>query len=352
MDPRQRFLFGAFFIVDQLPPDRVREFEFGIDLHQWTLDTRFRGFKMIPPGFHVIHYSSRSRLQRHTFLRHFQAQELLVVRYNTATESFDICLDGDTVAERRQQLMEMDASLAAYPLDAQSEAWPVLTSRITPPLLIQVVPHLEMTSMTASNIPDETGMQVDDKLALQFTPLDLKRSFHNLDVGMDRTRWAQDKSWLLQDIIQRSVDILGELQLGFVALLVGQNYEGFEQWKRLIICCCFSQHAQQSPDYQPFFCQLVDVLIAQCEAMPKDFFLDMFLGDNFLKKSMKQMYATAFWDVTLEDIKRMHELRTKLQTLDTLMSTQFAWPMGAEALEDEKRKDAEEDEDGPVIVEL
>lgn len=49
----QRLLFeGATLVVLDVPVDT----EFGIDLKSWNVGNKFKGIKMIPPGFHYVHY--------------------------------------------------------------------------------------------------------------------------------------------------------------------------------------------------------------------------------------------------------------------------------------------------------
>lgn len=49
----QRLLVeGAALIVLNVPNNT----EFGIDLKSWNTGDDFKGVKMIPPGFHYVHY--------------------------------------------------------------------------------------------------------------------------------------------------------------------------------------------------------------------------------------------------------------------------------------------------------
>lgn len=49
----QRLLFeGATLVMLDVPVGT----EFGIDLKSWNTADRFKGVKMIPPGFHYVHY--------------------------------------------------------------------------------------------------------------------------------------------------------------------------------------------------------------------------------------------------------------------------------------------------------
>lgn len=43
---------GATLVVLNVPSGT----EFGIDLKSWNTEDNFKGIKMIPPGFHYVHY--------------------------------------------------------------------------------------------------------------------------------------------------------------------------------------------------------------------------------------------------------------------------------------------------------
>lgn len=49
---RRLFSEGAVLVVLDVP-ERT---EFGVDYNSWTLGPKFKGVKMIPPGFHFVYY--------------------------------------------------------------------------------------------------------------------------------------------------------------------------------------------------------------------------------------------------------------------------------------------------------
>ena len=46
----ERFEYGAFLLIENLPVGS----DIGINLHAWQVGPKFRGIKMIPPGFHIV----------------------------------------------------------------------------------------------------------------------------------------------------------------------------------------------------------------------------------------------------------------------------------------------------------
>jgi A1 cistron-splicing factor AAR2 len=49
---RQLFAEGAVLVLLDVPEGT----EFGIDYNSWHVGPKFKGIKMIPPGFHFIFY--------------------------------------------------------------------------------------------------------------------------------------------------------------------------------------------------------------------------------------------------------------------------------------------------------
>ena len=56
---RQLFAEGAVLVLLDVPEGT----EFGIDYNSWQVGPKFKGIKMIPPGFHFIFYRHVRALQ-------------------------------------------------------------------------------------------------------------------------------------------------------------------------------------------------------------------------------------------------------------------------------------------------
>ena len=89
MSPEEaRILFdnGSVLIVLNLPIGTV----FGIDMKVYLVAENFRGLKMIPPGFHFIHYSAISKdgsnVPRKGFFHYFHKQEILIKKWDASEE--------------------------------------------------------------------------------------------------------------------------------------------------------------------------------------------------------------------------------------------------------------------------
>jgi AAR2 C-terminal repeat region/AAR2 N-terminal domain len=89
------------------------------------------------------------------------------------------------------------------------------------------------------------------------------------------TEFGVDKTVSLEAVIRDGwrgdeAGVLGELQFSFICFLVGQSFDGFEQWKKLVIVICGCQAAvSRRPQ---FFAHAVQVLAAQLKHVPLEFF--------------------------------------------------------------------------------
>lgn len=101
----------------------------------------------------------------------------------------------------------------------------------------------------------------------------------------DTTRLHMDRSAQLEEMITKEykgneLGILGELQLAYIAFLLGQNYDGFEQWKALLLLLCNCESAV--PARPELFAELLRSFFAQLSQAPQDLFGEDLTKENFL----------------------------------------------------------------------
>jgi len=77
----------------------------------------------------------------------------------------------------------------------------------------------------------------------------------------------------------------GELQFSFVCFLIGNVYEGFEHWKRLLALLCRAENSMRSRG--ELYLGLIGVLYHQLGEIPPDFFVDIVSQDNFLTSTLQ-----------------------------------------------------------------
>merc|ERR1719498_1769023 len=101
----------------------------------------------------------------------------------------------------------------------------------------------------------------------------------------ETTQMHMDRSGQLDEMIKKEyrgneLGILGELQLAYIAFLLGQNYDGFEQWKSLLLLLCSCEHAVTTrPE---LFAELLRSFFSQLSQAPQDLFGDDLTKENFL----------------------------------------------------------------------
>merc|ERR1740121_2345603 len=95
---------------------------------------------------------------------------------------------------------------------------------------------------------------------------------------LDRT--AQLEQMITREYAGCEMNILGELQLAYIAFILGQNYDGFEQWRELLrLLCSCEASVLVRPD---LFAELCRAFFAQLSQAPSDLFGDDLTKDNFL----------------------------------------------------------------------
>lgn len=82
-----------------------------------------------------------------------------------------------------------------------------------------------------------------------------------------------------------SLYLTGELQFAFVCFLLGNVYEAFEHWKRLLNLLCRSETAMVK--HHALYVSLISILYHQLGEIPADFFVDIVSQDNFLTSTLQ-----------------------------------------------------------------
>ncbi|GMT14800.1 hypothetical protein PFISCL1PPCAC_6097, partial [Pristionchus fissidentatus] len=327
---------GAFIILRDFPVGS----EFGIDYKSWKTGDKFMGLKMIPPGVHFVYVSVKG-MPRIGFFHHFESKEVLVKKWNKTTEDLDEATVSNEEIERyRSNLKNMDGMLGPYPYD-EYRKWYSLTDFITKRDVDRLNPEkgrisaqaelesLETKMQRESDVgcsnkvdrenprrmrfADEEGlpvMEVIPGFEIQFTPIP--------QLPGDRGRKADHTPYLQRILSSCSVNqLLAELQYAFVCFLIGQVYEGLEQWKKMIHLVCLSP---ASIDKQrELFAVLMRVLFFQVKECPKDFFIDILSKDNFLTTTLSVMFAN------IADSKADDELKKKSANFKLLLERNFKW---------------------------
>ncbi|KAJ2804314.1 hypothetical protein H4S07_004254 [Coemansia furcata] len=249
------------------------------------------------------------------------------------------------------------------------ERWSMLTCFITPDMLHRVLPAGdEFSSATGSAYEDEemeaarrmleqqTGtpvptaeMTAESADRFAFPHVDVRHSVPpNADPSLV-CRYGVDKSWLLKSTLSRYWNgdpgaLVGEFQLAFLIILVGQNFAGLEHWKRLLHLVLGSVEALED-SAESLFVPMLKTLDDQLNECPKEFGTSVLDQDNFLARIL----TTFVLNVYESEVPEKRALEDGVQKVRETLATRFQWvlPSGSQ-IQDEA--DVEEGEYAPQIV--
>ncbi|KHN72383.1 Protein AAR2 -like protein [Toxocara canis] len=341
---RHLFETGAFLIFTDVPEGT----EFGIDYKSWHVGPKFSGLKMIPPGVHFIFFSVKTA-PRIGFFHYFKEKEIVVRKWDHLKEDM---LTEPTTAEEvtriRANLKNIDNRLGAYPYETY-RSWFALSNYIKEKSIMRLKPEDERGSITGQaelvtleseveanlgmstsrvdrehptrfRFADENGlpiMRIKQGFKIRFTPLEspLVSDSHVVEIGFDRSAQL-DK--IIATFDGDSDEVLAEIQFAFVCFLMGQVYESFEQWKRLIHLLCSCSKALTT--YSNLYMALLPVIHFQLKECPKDFFVDIVSRDNFLTTVLSRLFAN------IEDSESADaSLKEKSEKFKNFLTKRFRW---------------------------
>ncbi|XP_042742586.1 protein AAR2 homolog [Lagopus leucura] len=364
---KRLFFEGAAVVVLGVPEGT----EFGIDCNSWTAGPRFRGVKMVPPGVHFVHCSAaRSgggaetgpRAGRFLCLRPRQVRAL---RWEPGSEELrEAALEEEEALGR--DLREMDAFLGPYPYETLKK-WISLSGFVGEAAVERLRPESGQISAFSEVLPVRAGRHGRDRAGQKLPPYDAgcgsyaegmarlpemrpragteirftelpRQTYPDGASPEEITRHSMDLSYALEKVIARSYagrpqELLAELQFAFICFLIGNVYDAFEHWKRLLNILCRSEEAIAK--YQELYANLIFVLYHQLNEIPSDFFVDIVSQDNFLTSTL-QVFFSYTCNAAVDGA-----LRKKAEKFKAHLTKKFKWDF-----------DAEPDDCVPVVVEL
>ncbi|XP_036961389.1 protein AAR2 homolog isoform X1 [Acanthopagrus latus] len=372
MDPdvaRRLFEEGAFLVLLGVPQGT----ELGIDCKSWQVGPRFKGVKMIPPGIHFLHYCSANPPscggeigpKTGLFLT-LKPREILLANWDPKTEDLDFSAsqNEEEVSRIRASLRDLDPFLGPYPYEVMRK-WVSLTDRLSQEVASSLQPLSGRVCAFSDVVPvvdfrhtkdreeqprNDTACQSMkeglDRLPrmkhregteLRFSTIP-EKNYPPGATPAEITQCSMDLSYALETVLEKNhrlqpLNLLGELQFAFVCFLIGNVYEGFEHWKRLLVLLCRAEEAMR--ERKELYLGLIAVLYHQLGEIPPDFFVDIVSQDNFLTSTLQDFFQFASGpgvDGTLR--KRAEKFKAHL-------TKKFRWDF-----------DADLDDCAPVVVEL
>ncbi|VDK47737.1 unnamed protein product [Anisakis simplex] len=343
---RHLFETGAFLIFTGVPEGT----EFGIDYKSWHVGPKFSGLKMIPPGVHFVYFSVKTA-PRIGFFHCFKEQEIVVRKWDLTQEdlSNDV-LTGDEIDRIRSNLKTLDNRLAPYPYE-NYRSWFALSNHIKEKTIERLNPQdarargrisgqaelITLESEVEANLgisssrvdrehptrfrfADENGlpiMRIKEGFSIRYTQLE-PPSVSDSGVVNTMLDHSEKLDGIIAGLDGDSDELLAEIQFAFICFLMGQVYEGFEQWKRLIHLLCSCQLALCT--HSDLYMALLPVIHFQLKECPKDFFVDIVSKDNFLTTTLSRLFAN------IEDSENAKAvLKEKSTKFKTFLTKCFRW---------------------------
>lgn len=370
---KKLFVEGATLLVLNIPSNT----EFGIDMKSWTTGHKFKGIKMIPPGYHYVYYNAVNShgdvAPRIGFFHNFQPQEIVVKVWNSDKEELE---HKDITEEEIQRIKEdqqnLDSYLGSYPYDVL-ELWRKLTTHITDQVVSKLSPDSRVIRSALELVPEDNSTNTnanqnmrrklkskwgrpqneeekEDSLLPHLIPTpgtEIKYS-HPKEIypphstPAEITKHLMDKTYALEQIIHLYATphhVLGEFQFSFVCFILGLNYESFLQWKNLLelFCSCDLAIEKYTQLYVEFVLCL-QVHLCECSDIEDNFLMCDNAEDNVIYKHVTYLVKTIYQSSVVNN-----DLVNNVGMLQDHLRRVFNWNFQFEQEED--------DEDLPVIVE-
>ncbi|XP_071479373.1 protein AAR2 homolog [Diadema antillarum] len=357
---------GAALVLLDVPQGT----EFGIDYNSWNTGELFKGVKMIPPGVHFIYYSavnlsSRSTAPRTGFFHFFKAREIVIKRWDAVIEDFaDVKIVDGSNEEEKVRLREHDAFLGAYPYESLKR-WVSLTNLISEDIVEKLSPLSGKVVSVAQLVPDMATRTTADRKLMAEANKELHKSRNPEDhlpqmhrepgteirfsriparnypdgaTPREITKYSLDHTHKLDTLLSEnyassSMGILAELQLAFVCFLIGQVYDAFDQWKRLVHL--LSSCVEAISTHSELYSALVTVLHFQLREIPEDFFVDIVSSDNFLTITLRELF------INMNASTAEGALKEKGRKFKKNLTKKYNWDF-----------DEEPEDEAPVVVDL
>eukprot|EP00397_Hematodinium_sp_SG-2012_P041743 GEMP01046042.1.p1 GENE.GEMP01046042.1~~GEMP01046042.1.p1 ORF type:complete len:382 (+),score=70.91 GEMP01046042.1:118-1263(+) len=350
------YLDGCSVLCLGCPPSM----QFGIDFSCWATGPKFMGVNRIPPGSHFIYYSAGTGdyADRTGFWVYLKPQQVIVRKWDVETELLVMLPEAeelryiDGVAH-----FDFEHNLGPYPFEHHNN-WLELVRHVTPETIARVEPILKHVTMKSQEYNPETTNQdccarksisstkeyrpkpVDglepfsaESNILFFTPLpDLHCKVRKRLQGAELSKLHLDKSDALESLLKIRTwrEVLGELEMAYIVFVLGQNFDGFEYWKELmLLLSCCSRAVEQ---HEELYADFIRILFCHLQQAPDDFFQDDLSAGNFLTRALGDLLEIAC-DATSKVI------RDRASHLAALVQKRFGCDW------------RDLDEDAPVIVE-
>ncbi|XP_015591459.1 protein AAR2 homolog isoform X2 [Cephus cinctus] len=350
--------------------DVPRGTDFGIDLKSWNTGEDFKGVKMIPPGFHYVHYSAANEFgelaPRVGFIHNFKKSEFVVKRWDSQKEDISSEVSEEVIERLKDNIKNLDRYLGPYPYDIWKQ-WKELINHIDDSVVQRCAPlcgfvrsALELENCDDASRPRggessqkrqrRSGLSIEEKeelllphlkpvpgTELRLTKLPEKH-YPDGASPTEITQHSLDTSYTLETLLtqlKQPMELIAEMQLAFVCFLAGQSLDAFEHWKRLVSLICGADAA--IPNRRSIYVEFLSTLEVQLRHVPEDVLCDIVASNNFVYHNLRKLFATIEMSSEVDG-----RLKSQAVRMRERLTSKFQW--------DFSDMQDEDDEDAPVVV--
>jgi len=320
--------------------------ELGLDLRAWTVGSRFRGIKLVPPGLRFLHYAgagaasvasataapepnertaskdtnAAAAAARGLFVE-VGASQVLGLRWSPMDEDFGALpeyeLVGLTEAVHR---LELDPSLGPYDPN-RYDLWQSLTCHISRETLKRCNIELGCVILSGADLAGEPPGPAEGPSVryceARFTALpnlpELAKQHRSDGVGggpshffsredgsrlsaSEITALQLDPTPLVAGLVRRCyagsfAELWGEVELAFTLFVYLASLPGLEFWKLAVHLVSSCTTLEEIDGGEAALVDFIAMLSAQIQLLPHDLFYNDLLQDSFLRQSLGNLLA-------------------------------------------------------------
>lgn len=302
---------------------------FGIDYSAWSVGPQFMGVKLIPPGLHYVYCSASAAedigICRSGFFLHMKPKDVAVFRWDPENEELIRPENEESVRYADGvRSFDFDRNLGPYPLELR-EQWAELTRHTTAELVQKIEPisgrvrskRAEYDAATNPKAAEDMDVEKPTEIesntgSLFFSNFPRIRRKKGISAA-EMTHLYMDRTPQLEEMIAKQYSgnelaILGELQLSYISFLLGQNFDGFEQWRALLLLLCSCEDAALRRT--ELFAELLRTFFTQLSQAPSDLF-----GDDLTKENFLGSCALSLLEICNTDAPKLQKRCSKLREL-------------------------------------
>lgn len=344
---------STYFVLDAIP----EKWLVGIDLHFFETNEHFKGIKMLPKGFHILHWGQDiSSLRSGYILVTGEDTQMLAFGYDKPHETLIKYQRSDLQYSTLESRLEGYLPyMLKYPTDDQLWInWRQLTSCIDSTIISRICPESMLSTATTSLEENEVLMSSLEQAALDranasstanktsnrdqilaqdpvlssirgmgagsgelkfYAKIDLKRTWRPDAQGAERSHQARDMSWYVSHLIETQYGnhqtFVAEFQLCFILMIILASYAACQQWKRMLSLILRSKDTKTQDPTR--FRALLDLILLQLEVIPT-----AYIDDLVERDFLRNLLSNAVFDeiISPESEKLTQVLQAHCMELD------------------------------------